>query len=582
MINEHKSDRRGFFRAAAGAAASLASGTFLAETLRSQTQPAPAKAAAPSVRLANVRPYEELNRLYSLESREGKLDVTLQCLYSYHTINAQRVWLRTYNSALVGPVISVRPGDTLNIRLVNNLPKSGTTACPDMDHKGMNNAPVGVDTTNLHMHGFHVSPSGHSDNVFVQVCPDGGCFDYKYEIPANHPTGTMWYHPHKHGSAAVQVANGMSGALIVRGPIDDFYASKGIEEKILVFQQIPFSKKANGQYTSEWCDVNGCDGNPAPEPFTLINGQLAPTIRLEAGKVYLWRMIHGGISETIPVSIVSQNGLGANQPYYRVAVDGLTTGTVDKMTAVDLAPGNRNDILVKLTAGTYQLRKPAVPRSKALNQTQTETAQVLATVIVAPSPADAPIPSAEDFQPFVPHLPSFDGNLPVRPLQMGYADLPNYKGHWHFCTSATDCEPYNPDNPLLVVLGTSEQWQVLNTDSYLAHPFHIHVNPFKVEKIEYDEAWVKYYDDPRNKQYNPITKVPINPLEYVWRDTILIYPCQKVTFNTKFEDFAGCFVMHCHILKHEDQGMMKQVEILPSQGAKPDCGPMPEGCAPLK
>jgi FtsP/CotA-like multicopper oxidase with cupredoxin domain len=293
-------------------------------------------------------------------------------------------------------------------------------------------------------------------------------------------------------------------------------------------------------------------------------------------------MIHGGISETIPVSIVSQSGLGANQPYYRVAVDGLTTGTVDEMKVVFLAPGNRTDILVKLAAGTYQLRKPAVPSPMALNRKQPETGQVLATVIVEKGTADMPIPTAADFQPFLPHLPTFDSNLPVRQLQMGYANLANNKGHWTFCTSQTDCEPYNPDNPVLVVLGTSEQWVVLNTDSYLAHPFHIHVNPFKVTKIEYDDAWVAYYANPKNIQYNPIKKVPIDPLEYVWRDTILIHPCQRVTFNTKFEDFDVCFVMHCHILKHEDQGMMKQVEILPSQGATPDCGTVPEGCAPPK
>jgi FtsP/CotA-like multicopper oxidase with cupredoxin domain len=580
MINKRVSDRRGFFRTVAGVVAGTAGGAVLTQSLGSQTQSAPAaKAAAPAVRLGNVRSYEELNRLYSMESRDGKLDVTLTCLYSYHTINGDSVHLRTYNGAPVGPVISVRPGDTLNIRLINDLPKSGATACPDTDHQGMNNAPVGVDTTNLHAHGFHVSPSGHSDNVFVQVCPEGGCFDYKYEIPASHPTGTMWYHPHKHGSAAVQVANGMAGALIVRGPIDDFYASKGIAEEILLFQQIPFSKKPNGQYTSEWADVNG-----ASEPLTLINGQLKPAIRLDAGKVYLWRMIHGGISETIPFSIL--NTAGVSQPYYRVAVDGLTTGTVDKMTAVDLAPGYRNDILVKLAAGTYQVMKPAVPRARALNQKLTETAQVLATIIVAQGSADDPIPTAADFQPFVPHLPSFDSGLPVRPIQLGFADSPDGSGHWHFCAKneagAVICEPYNPDDPVLTVLGTSEQWQVVNTDSYLAHPFHIHVNPFKVERIEYDDAWVQFYGDRKNKRYNPITRVPIDPREFVWRDTILLHPCQKVIFNTKFEDFDGCFVMHCHILKHEDQGMMKQVEILPRQGATPNCGPTPTGCAPLK
>jgi len=571
------------------AAANMAGGALLAPALRAQTPSVNAKPAhrpAPVMKLATMRSTEDLEELYAVESKAGKLDVTLQCQYSYHMINGAKVKLRTYNGASVGPVLSVRPGDQLNVRIVNKLP-SDNTPCPDMNHEGMNNAPVGVNTTNLHTHGLHVSPRGNSDNVFVQVCPEGGCFDYQYQIPNNHPAGTLWYHPHKHGSAAVQVANGMAGALIVRGAIDDFYASKGIAERIFVFQQVPF----NTTYlTSEWCDVNGpgapCPSNwPPVTLYTLINGQLKPTIKMQAGKVYLWRTIHGGISETIPFSIV--NSANAVQPLYRVAVDGLTTGTVDQMNAPSLAPGNRIDVFVKLAAGTYTLVKPTVAKAAALNiSAGAETAQALATIIVAPAPGDTPIPTTAEMAPFVPPHPTFPSGLPVRPIQLGFADPQNGPGHWNFCAKndagTVVCEPYNPEHPVQVVLGDSEQWQVLNTDSYLAHPFHIHVNPFQVVNIEYDQAWLDFYSNKQNRQYNPVTKLPIDPLEFVWRDTILIHPCQKVTFNTKYEDFDGCFVMHCHILKHEDQGMMKQVEILPSKGAPSNCGSMPAGCATQK
>jgi FtsP/CotA-like multicopper oxidase with cupredoxin domain len=576
MNQEKFRDRRDFMRAAAN----IAGGALLAPALRGQTPAANAKptvSPVPAMRLATVRATEELNRPYFLESKSGRLDVTLQCQYSYHMINGDDVYLRTYNGASVGPALSVRPGDQLNIRVANQLP-TDNTPCPDMDHEGMNNAPVGVNTTNLHTHGLHISPRGNSDNVFVQVCPAGGCFDYQYQIPSDHPPGTLWYHPHKHGSAAVQVANGMAGALIVRGAIDDFYASRGIEERLFLFQQVPFSLK-NGTYTSEWSDVN----NDALQPFTLINGQLKPIIRMDAGKVYLWRTIHGGISATIPFSV--RNASGA-QPLYRVAVDGLTTGTVDQMTTADLAPGNRVDVLVKLPAGTYDLVKPTVDHTRALNLRHSEAGQVLATIIVKSGSDNMPIPTSADMAPFVPPHPTFSSGLPVRPIQLGFADVQGGSGHWHFCAKndagTVVCEPYNPDHPLQVVLGDSEQWQVVNTDSYLAHPFHIHVNPFQVVNIEYDQAWLDFYSNKQNIQYNPVTKLPINPLDFVWRDTMLIHPCQKVTFNTKYEDFDGCFVMHCHILRHEDQGMMKQVEILPTRGAPSNCGAIPAGCATQK
>ena len=74
-------------------------------------------------------------------------------------------------------------------------------------------------TTNLHTHGLHVSPKCNSDNVFVDIQPGCG-FSFEFKIPKSHPAGTYWYHPHVHGSTAVQVSSGAEGALIIRGDFD--------------------------------------------------------------------------------------------------------------------------------------------------------------------------------------------------------------------------------------------------------------------------------------------------------------------------------------------------------------------------
>src|SRR5262249_55903219 len=120
----------------------------------------------------------------------------------------------TYNGRLVGPTIRVQRGTTVKINLKNELPADDAppvTVDPDQEDQ-----PHDLHTTNLHTHGLHVSPRGDSDNVFREI-PPGASFQYSFTIPADHPAGTFWYHPHKHGSVAYQLANGLAGALIVEG-----------------------------------------------------------------------------------------------------------------------------------------------------------------------------------------------------------------------------------------------------------------------------------------------------------------------------------------------------------------------------
>lgn len=116
-------------------------------------------------------------------------------------------------SGFVGPSIVARPGDTLRVRLSNALPAEDPSC---EAHPSNINISQCFNSTNLHTHGFWVSPAGNSDNVFLTLRP-GVSFEYEYNIPADHPAGKFWYHPHLHGSTALQVASGMVGALILRG-----------------------------------------------------------------------------------------------------------------------------------------------------------------------------------------------------------------------------------------------------------------------------------------------------------------------------------------------------------------------------
>ena len=175
------------------------------------------------------------------------------------TIAGCKTTLRSYNSPafaprefLVGDTIKAKPGDTLYIRLTNNLPNLASHEAfpqnpPPPGHAGHFN----FNLTNLHTHGLHVAPNGprdkpESDNVFVEIAPAGGHQDYEIKIPPDHPSGTFWYHAHLHGSTAIQVSGGMSGALIIEGgdatngelkTIPEIAAAK---EQTFVLQQLVF------------------------------------------------------------------------------------------------------------------------------------------------------------------------------------------------------------------------------------------------------------------------------------------------------------------------------------------------------
>lgn len=116
-----------------------------------------------------------------------------------------------FNTTSPGPTLRVRPGDELAVPLTNRLDQP----------------------TNLHTHGLRVSPQANSDNPFIRVDP-GTSFDYSYLIPADHPAGTLWYHPHHHGMVAEQIFGGLAGALLVEPPPGQGPDLRVTEDRVLL------------------------------------------------------------------------------------------------------------------------------------------------------------------------------------------------------------------------------------------------------------------------------------------------------------------------------------------------------------
>jgi FtsP/CotA-like multicopper oxidase with cupredoxin domain len=524
---------------------------------------------------APVKP-PQFKNIQKLESSKGELVFGLTLDYTTSTIGGDTTYLRTYNKALVGPTLVARPGDTLRVRLENKLdcPAGQVCTCmPDPCAGGKEAAPAvhmhsnvvagapspGVfNTTNLHTHGLHVSPSCNSDNVFVDVKP--GCrFAFEFKIPKNHPAGTFWYHPHVHGSTAVQVSSGAEGALIIRGDFDQVPGIRGAGEDIVLFQQIPY--KCNFADAADWKCNPGQRGvvedfaqqfGPrtwlASGRFTTVNGLVQPVIKMRPEEVRRWRLIHGGVRERLVVAVGQKAGDGFTPLsgwLNLIALDGLPTGDVKTVGSVKLDPGYRADVMARApkTPGTYYLLdEPSAPLLTALDVDAKEAAEavpeleprkVLAVIVVEGTPCSdrsnpchTSLPAPENLRAF--RLPSVtDDEIKGRLPQKVYFDISG--GKFKVCDKEFDPKM----EPRKLEFGKADEW-IVGSSNVAGHPFHIHVNPFEV--IE-----------PSGERY--------------WKDTLFVDKGTTVKLRTRYETFDGDFVLHCHILDHEDQGMMETVRI---------------------
>jgi FtsP/CotA-like multicopper oxidase with cupredoxin domain len=543
----------------------LAAGSALA-----QARPESIPAKAPAYRSLPV-----------VSSQGGVLTRDLTLAMTNGEIGGDRVRLRAYNGKLIGDTWTVRPGDTLRVHLKNNLPcppgqsckclpppKAGQEA-PGHVHAVGGAPPAAVfNHTNLHTHGLHVSPSGNSDNVFLDILPTCD-FGFEFQIPADHPAGTFWYHPHVHGSTAVQVSSGAEGALIVKGAFDEVPGIKGAKDEVLLFQQIPY--KCNFADPNDWkCGPDqiglvedfGQQFGPGKWDksgrFTTVNGVVQPRITLRPGEVQRWRLIHGGVRENLAVAVGRKTGPDTfevlDKQLNLIALDGLPIGDVEARKVVFLAPGYRADVMIKApsTAGTYYLLdEPSVPLLTALTPAASleavppqEPRKVLAEIVVSGTPCSDParpchagLPSPAALKPF--RLKSVtDAEIGYRPKQQVFFDINVNQSPPKFLVCGREFT--SGMEPRKLELGKADEW-IVAASNIAGHPFHIHVNPFEM----LDEATGKWY----------------------WKDTLFVQKGTKVRLRTRYEKFDGDFVLHCHILDHEDEGMMESVRI--AKGPQP-------------
>lgn len=521
-----------------------------------------------SLALTSLNGYYEPAELHPAD---GMLNAMLTVTYARNLIGNDPVNLRSYNGQLVGPTLRAKPGDVLRITVRNTLPTQPWKA------NSMNKL-HDFNTTNLHTHGLHVSPNGISDNVLLEIKP-GATQEYVIEIPEDHVCGTFWYHPHHHGSTAANVASGMSGALIIEGGIDDLPAIKATKERVMVLNQILYltdvpgptktttgdTKKEEtpttiklpyGVIEEQYAGLNMGPGDAAKlGRFTTINGVQLPVIRMRPGQIERWRLIDSAQSEIIQLQLVDAKTMQEVIPFQEIAVDGIPLGKVVKQSSIQLLPGYRSDVLVQMPKnGEYLLVDMAKLGMKSNPANQVPLQYVARILVEGEAVTGMKMPTDEEMKPFRPATLTRSEKDGDQKAVYGIIPTLGPDGKANGARFVIDDKSFDMDKARELKLGTIDEWKVsvknggtINT----GHPFHIHVNPFEVTSIMGPEN----PSDPDSPQVEFLIGGP------VWRDTIWVPNNGTVTFRTKYEDFIGTFVQHCHILDHEDQGMMQFIDI---------------------
>lgn len=419
------------------------------------------------------------------QSRAGVLRLSLVPSTATVTVAGRQVTLMTYNGRYTPPTLRVHPGDTIRLRFPNRLDQP----------------------TNLHVHGLSVSPAGNSDNPFLSIAP-GDSLDYEIRLPANHPTGLFWYHPHPHALSDMQTRNGMAGAIIV-APADPATAGRQVRERVMLLKDLQME---NGRVVHIGIGKN---------TIRTIDGMVNPTIVIRPGETELWRIANVSADLYYELSLEGHH-------FAVVAHDGQRLSRVEMADTLVLSPGARVEALVTGGApGVHALRDGDVDTGPAGNH---YTGTVMATVRVEGAPA-TPAAQPVTLRPVVDLRPAVTNRRTIVFSESADGDTFFIDGKT-FDMNRTDTR---------VKLGAVEEWTIRNEADEL-HSFHIHQTPFQVTEINGVAQPATGYRD--------IVDVPIGG------EVKVVIPFTNPVI-------VGRFVYHCHILSHEDSGMMATIEVVP-------------------
>jgi len=462
----------------------------------------PPPTTAATTPLTKGQPLPELARLANVSAKSGTFEATLVAGRTSVVLlpgTSTEFW--AYNDTVPGPLIEVFEGDVVRIRLENRLTLE----------------------TSVHWHGLPVPPE-QDGNPMDPIAP-GASRLYEFTLPIG-SAGTYWYHPHPHERTAEQVFRGMAGAFLVRSKIDPVPA--GIDEKILAISDLRLAADGTipADTAMDW--QNGREGN-----YVLVNGQYQPVLTINPGQSQRWRILNATNARYLRLAL-------SGHTLTLVGTDGgLLQAPVPGLDDILLAPAERVEVIVTagLSAGAIAtLRSLPYDRgAMGMMGSSSETIPLLTLNTTSTAMRAVALPSALNSIAAL-GAPATSRRL-VLSSGMGMGGMGG--GMMSFLIDGKTFDPSRVD--LTSRVNEVEQWSIESRSS-MDHPFHLHGTQFQVVS---------------RTRSGVTTAEPF----LAWRDTVNVAALETIVFKV-VQRQLGKRMYHCHILEHEDQGMMGVLEVV--------------------
>jgi len=435
-----------------------------------------------------------------------------------------------YAGKTVPPLIRVLPGGVIKLRYVNNLPGKSDEECATGHCRNM---------TNLHFHGLHVSPERPQDDVLTMMSVPGQSLDYKVVVPSYSPPGLYWYHTHPHGESARQDLDGMSGAIVVEG-VDRYYPElRHMRERAIILRDhdVEHSNAAIRQQILRRVEIPsshcGTETEQNPARVFTANGEIRPQIPIDPGERQFWRIVNASPDRYADLQL-------SGEQLEIVALDGMPLSyhnqhrATRKVDHVLVPPAGRVEMIV---VGPSSGSRATLSTRCVDTGADGDPNPAMVIADVGPAHTDSPMRT----------LPSTTGpavykELSKQEIQKLQVSKPDFTATFTEDKSGFYINGRKfsmDDQPMLRVrVGSMQHWRIVNLTREV-HPFHIH----QVHFLAYAENGVQL-DSPE------------------WLDTVNVpYGNGTVDLIVDFTDtlIRGMSVFHCHLLNHEDKGMMAKI-----------------------
>jgi len=450
------------------------------------------------------------------------------------------------------PTLRLHQGDELLLDVKDRIESSDDSSGMDMDMSGLpvcgDSGTPTLSSTNVHFHGLNVSPHCHSDDVLTTLIqPNTKGFQFDIKIPKDEPPGLYWYHPHVHGFTEFQVNGGAAGALIVEGMEKVRPEVAGLTERVFVIRQ---------QYLVPW----------VPGPYDLtINYQLAtfpsfpsPIIKMKLNEKQFWRVANATIQDFMPLQVWFN---GKPQQLQLIALDGYPLAKPRFQDTILVPPAGRAEFIVQsppedneaifisLAYSTGPTGNPDLEQQLAKIEVSSEADKKQETKQAATETAE---PASRMSMRNI----KFSGLSQQKPTALRKLYFSEEFGgtngpiQFYITVDGQKEQVFKAnEKPVITThVGAVEDWVVENR-ALETHAFHMHQIHFKVLEVDGKPAADQ---DLRDTIEIPFWEGPGHP-----------YHSVKMRMDFRDPTIAGTFVFHCHILLHEDLGMMHKILVLP-------------------